>query len=995
MRIRYTIWVIVLLAASFIEAQWKTTPNEDNFISVAPASQNNPVIASDGNNGGVIAWEDNRNYPASGYDIYFQKIDKDGYTIFTNDGIPVCTAGGDQLNPKVIESNDGSAIVFWLDQRTNFTNATDLYAQKIDANGNVLWAVDGIPVSEYSSPAPGSVIYYNVLQDGEGGAYAVWQRNYFGFDMIRAQRINADGNIMWDSAGVKITDGALFDRIPQLIRDNLSGGIVTAFRGTVGYSIMAQRISPNGHKLWNSAITVTPNGPQNECSITAGDVFSNGGLMAVTWITSGPVYAQLIDTSGNKLWGENGIIVNNVSGAHSLPKIENDFDENELTQPLPGTIDSTFGQDGIVKTVIGNTHTSLGDLVVQSDGKIIAVGGNGEATVDVNYALARYNANGTLDNTFGVNGIVTISPSSNDEELFAVTIQPDGKIVAAGTNRSIAGQGAFGLIRLNSSGTLDTSFGNNGLVATWVDSTSSDAYSVLLQDDGKIVAGGFHILAIGPTHVMMLIRYNSNGSLDNSFGNEGIVITPILPYGNSCLSLVQQEDGKIIALNTGTDDVVLVRYNYDGTLDSTFGNNGIITTNVGAIEDVYSLTLQNDGKILVAGRTGNSSEWDFLIIRYNIDGSFDNSFGSNGVLTYSYAATSKEGTASLAIQNDGKIVVTGSSAYPGITSVILRFNSDGTLDDTFGADGIVTVSEEVTYGRGIRLQGNDRILTCGNSIVDGNFSFFISRYYGGEKVIPNYYLSWLDARSGTGNNIYSQKLDNSGEAKWTPNGNFVSDKPVLQASLNSHQLLFNGREFLSVFQGNGGTYAQLISENGSLNWGNDGVHISEVSAPLNVVKSGNTANQSGAILTFSGTGNPIGTGSNVYAKRINPDGSLGVITSLQEENDLQLNTYTLYQNYPNPFNPSTKIRFVIPNEVGNVRDFSSQAPRNDNTLVTLKVYDVLGNEVATLLNEEKAAGSYEVSFSASSATGGLASGIYFYRLQAGNFIETKKMILIK
>ncbi|MDP2364424.1 MAG: hypothetical protein Q8M94_11735, partial [Ignavibacteria bacterium] len=375
MRIIYTLLIIVLIASSFIEAQWKTTPNEDNFISVAPASQNNPVIASDGNNGGVIAWEDNRDYPASGYDIYIQKIDKDGYTIFANDGIPICTAGGDQLNPKVIEGNDGSVIVFWLDQRTNFTNATDLYAQKIDANGNVLWAVDGVPISEFSSPTPGSVYYYNIVQDGEGGAYAVWQRNWFGFDMIRAQRINADGNIMWDSAGVKITDGALFDRIPQLIRDNLSGGIVTAFRGTVGYSIMAQRISPNGNLLWNSAITVTPNGPQNEYSITAGDVFSNGGLMAVTWITSGPVYAQLIDTSGNKLWGENGIIVNNVSGAHSLPKIENDFDDETLSLSQPGSIDTTFGERGIFLNALPSTSQSGKSVAIQTDGKIV-VGGN-------------------------------------------------------------------------------------------------------------------------------------------------------------------------------------------------------------------------------------------------------------------------------------------------------------------------------------------------------------------------------------------------------------------------------------------------------------------------------------------------------------------------------------------------------------------------------------------------------------------------------------------
>ena len=132
-------------------------------------------------------------------------------------------------------------------------------------------------------------------------------------------------------------------------------------------------------------------------------------------------------------------------------------------------------------------------------------------------------------------------------------------------------------------------------------------------------------------------------------------------------------------------------------------------------------------------------------------------------------------------------------------------------------------------------------------------------------------------------------------------------------------------------------------------------------------------------------------------------------SSNQEEEKSLLNDFKLYQNYPNPFNPSTKIQYVIPNRVRNPKDFSSQMPRNDNTLVTLIVYDVLGNEVATLVNEYKPAGSYEVNFEPVSsikniASGiGYASGVYFYRLKAGNpesgsgqiFTETKKMILLR
>src|SRR5690606_30561431 len=108
-----------------------------------------------------------------------------------------------------------------------------------------------------------------------------------------------------------------------------------------------------------------------------------------------------------------------------------------------------------------------------------------------------------------------------------------------------------------------------------------------------------------------------------------------------------------------------------------------------------------------------------------------------------------------------------------------------------------------------------------------------------------------------------------------------------------------------------------------------------------------------------------------------------------------ISSFSLEQNYPNPFNPSTNIRFVIPNEVRNLKDFSSQAPRNDNSLVTLKVYDVLGNEVATLLSAELSAGEYEIEFSTSSIKHHPSSGVYFYTLRAGSFIQTKKMVYMK
>jgi hypothetical protein len=152
--------------------------------------------------------------------------------------------------------------------------------------------------------------------------------------------------------------------------------------------------------------------------------------------------------------------------------------------------------------------------------------------------------------------------------------------------------------------------------------------------------------------------------------------------------------------------------------------------------------------------------------------------------------------------------------------------------------------------------------------------------------------------------------------------------------------------------------------------------------------------------TYSFIDENVTTGTYKYRlKQIDFDGSFEYSNEIEVEVDFTPKEFVLYQNYPNPFNPSTKIRFVIPNEVRNLKDFSSQAPRNDNTFITLKVYDLLGNEVATLVNEEKQPGVYEVEFNSQVSHSGevrnLTSGVYFYQLQAGDFVRTMKMILTK
>lgn len=250
-------------------------------------------------------------------------------------------------------------------------------------------------------------------------------------------------------------------------------------------------------------------------------------------------------------------------------------------------------------------------------------------------------------------------------------------------------------------------------------------------------------------------------------------------------------------------------------------------------------------------------------------------------------------------------------------------------------------------------------------------------------------VTWQDYRSAAFD-VYAQRIDVSGNVLWTTDGVPISAETDAQISPDITSdgqggAIITWRDYRD--NGNQDIYAQRIDNNGVVQWTINGIAVS-VATTDQYTPAITTDGYGGAIITWWDYRNS--STADIYAQQVSLNGQLGVVTDVDDENKLLL-SFNLEQNYPNPFNPSTKIRFVIPNVVRNLKDFSSQAPRNDNTFVTLKVYDVLGKEVATLVNEEKPAGKYKVEFNAST----LPSGVYFYQLRSGDFVETKKMVLLR
>jgi uncharacterized delta-60 repeat protein len=335
-----------------------------------------------------------------------------------------------------------------------------------------------------------------------------------------------------------------------------------------------------------------------------------------------------------------------VAGGRFDPGPSDDFVLARYT--ARGALDVTFDGDGKVTTDFGGRSDAAGDVAIQPDGKIVAVGSGFPAVVrPLDFALARYHPNGTLDTTFGDGGkvLTTFGPNSIDGAS-AVVVQPDGKVVAGGRTRS-GPRNQFALARYLPSGTLDPSFDEDGLVTTTISAGNDFLQDLALQPDGKLLAAGW---SDPGGFDLTLARFNADGSLDRSFDGDGIVVGSFRPAATYASRVVLQRDGKIVV---GGD--ALVRFETDGTLDRSFGDGGrAVVRDVGLLSPI----LQPDGKILAAGSAfAAQGQSDFVVLRLTPTGRVDSTFGRNGRVVTNFGTQDQATDAELLAS--GKLLVSG------------------------------------------------------------------------------------------------------------------------------------------------------------------------------------------------------------------------------------------------------------------------------------------------------------------------------------------------
>ena len=455
-----------------------------------------------------------------------------------------------------------------------------------------------------------------------------------------------------------------------------------------------------------------------------------------------------------------------------------------------GKLDTSFGRssdgtpDGMVSLSLGAGNDAARATLVQPDGKILVLGSttsDGAGTTSSNILVHRFNADGTPDKTFGADGgndgtpdgAVALSLGEGDDEGRAIALQADGKIVVVGSHTAQDESKNIVVARLNSDGSLDEDGfgqGNDGTPDGYVSVSLSDgndvANAVAIQSDGKILVAG--TASSGSDSNIAVVRLNRDGSLDETGfglgtddGSPAGVVTLSLGDGNdTATGLVVQADDRIVVVGSSTSivgssgsNIVVVRLNPDGGLDTFFGADGnadgtpdgVVSVNLSNGDDLATaVALQADGKILVAGTTSSGSGKNAAIARLKADGSVDATFGAgsaDGTPDGSVALSLGDGDdelSAIAVDADGRIVVVGSTTSTGGSSnvFVARLLADGSLDAEFGQDddgtpdGVVNLSfgNDDDFGRAVALQADGKIVVAGDSKTsDGSFNIALAR----------------------------------------------------------------------------------------------------------------------------------------------------------------------------------------------------------------------------------------------------------------------------
>ncbi len=422
----------------------------------------------------------------------------------------------------------------------------------------------------------------------------------------------------------------------------------------------------------------------------------------------------------------------------------------------PGHLDPTFGNGGQVLTDIGPRVDAISEIAFDANGAIIAAGRSqlDHASGDyADWAIAKYSKDGILDPFFGNAGSVVNSFGKQQGRISDLLVQPDGKILVTGWNRGELRGANIGLGRYLPNGTLDSTFGTNGLALISLGVQHSYTRKVLPLADGRfLVIGHTRNNPDGTTRRWfnpLMMRFHANGTLDKSFGNQGVQIIRLKDREEVrvyCAGMDAQK--RIIATgyyNFGLEKSLMIsRLNEGGGFDLTFQQPnspmpGVVKYDLNRGQDeAWSIVSTSDGGILVGGQTFTGNDFDFLLIKLDAQGVPDAKFGVNGVVT-TPIGYGDDTIRSLALQKDGKILAAGECTDPfgpgsnNIDFCLARYTPEGKLDEGFGnferfpGTSVFDFGKPLEVAHSVQVQSDGKIILAGESQFNGAGQFALAR----------------------------------------------------------------------------------------------------------------------------------------------------------------------------------------------------------------------------------------------------------------------------
>ncbi len=877
------VWIISILIVHVLWATWPSNPSVNVPISTATSDQNSVVVASDNGSRYVIAWKDFRS--GSSWDIYAQSVDAQGNIQWTANGIAICTGSGDTYWPDITGDGADGAIIVWADTRNNLN--ADIYAQRVAKDGTVQWTTNGVPVAVKNN----NLAVPRIVSDGAGGAIIVWwEQNSatYAYD-IYAQRVNSTGATQWTSEGVAVCAATGNQRNFDVIADG-NGGVFVVWEderntGTTDTDIYAQHINSSGTAEWttNGVAVCTATDAQELPKLT-GD--GTGGII-VTWVDNrngnSDIYAQKLDATGLAQWTAQGVAV--CTNGESQQRVCITGDGNQGAY-----ICWTDSRELSHTYIYGQRVNSTGVQQWQTDG--IRISNNG---MDADYARMVSDLN---------NGAIVMYNAfpGSGTDIYVQKLNASGTLVWGSTSVAVN----VGTNIQEYTGDVVTDFAGGAVVA-WEDNRNTsddDVYAQRVFQNGTIYgASGNEVIineydgdvAKGGEWIELLVVKSGGVDLRNWILTDEDPDHMSSPVGEGVYSFaddplfqnVPQGTYIVVEIGSGTDDT-----------DWSDGNLKFYTSN--------SMLVHQSGVFDLDDAADNITLW------YDDDGIWDedNSIGvdhiSYGVfilppawVTWNTAITGSKGT-------------NGNEAY---------FSNGSSFDNDDAGNWVASQS----HTPGAVNPGQD------DSSLPIELISFNGRYESGRVL-----LHWVTA----------SEMDNAGFEIYRATGketiyrliSSYRNNTSLQGAGNSPQ----PREY---------SYADGTVLPGKTYW----YKLADVSSD-----GQRTFHREISVLVPEARNRVLRVSENIPG------------------------SFLLYPNYPNPFNPSTTIQFDLP------------FTENRIYPVTLEIYNPIGERVRTLYSGELAAGSYRIVWDGTNEYGQIQpTGVYFYRLQAGHLTSVQKMLLMR